>query len=239
MSEWAAKRFWKKAEIVEIDSAFSVELDGRSVRTPAKTALIVPTRELATEIAAEWDAQEEKIDPLTMPFTRSSNAAIDKVRVQHAEVADMLAAYGDSDLICYRAGHPQELIERQNKGWDPLVDWSATELKSPLQVYVGLMHESQPANSIATLSRHVHALPAFQLTAFHDLVSLSGSLIIGFAVIRGFAPASELWEISRIDEQWQIDQWGEDEEAANLANSKRDAFLHADRFFRVSAQTSV
>lgn len=238
MSEWAAKRFWKTTEVVEEADGFSIALDGRPVRTPAKAHLRVPTQGLAAEVAAEWDAQEDKIDPLTMPFTRSSNAAIDKVTVQHDEVAAMLAAYGDSDLICYRAGHPQELIERQNRGWDPLVDWSTTELKAPLQVYVGLVHEAQPEASIKTLSERVHNLSPFELTAFHDLVSLSGSLIIGFAVIRDYAPADELWEISRIDETWQIDQWGEDEEATNLANSKRDAFLHADRFFRLSAHSS-
>ncbi len=235
MSEWAAKRFWKKAEVVEVENGYSVELDGRSVRTPAKALLVVPTQDMAKEIASEWDAQGEKIDPMTMPFTRSSNAAIDKVTAQHGEVADMLSAYGDSDLICYRASHPNELVERQNKAWDPLVDWSATHFKAPLQVYVGVMHEAQPEASISRLKERVHALTPFQLTAFHDLVSLSGSLLIGFAAIEGFADAAALWDISRIDEDWQIDQWGEDEEAMILVQTKRDAFLHADRYFRVSA----
>lgn len=235
MSEWAAKRFWKMADVAEADGGYTVELDSRSVRTPAKAPLVVPTKAMAAAIAAEWDAQDEKIHPETMPFTRSANAAIDKVRVQHSEVADLLAAYGDSDLICYRASHPQELVERQNAAWDPLVDWSATQLKAPLQVYVGLMHASQPEGSIAKLTQMVHALDPFQLTAFHDLVSLSGSLIVGFGAIHGYASPETLWDVSRIDENWQIDQWGEDEEAMKQANIKREAFLHADRFFRVSA----
>jgi len=124
--------------------------------------------------------------------------------------------YGDSDLICYRASHPDGLVERQNKDWDPLVDWSATALKAPLQVYVGVMHAEQPTQSIAALSQKVHALDAFRLAAFHDLVSLSGSLIIGFAATETYASAA-------------------DEEAEKMAAQKRDAFLHADSFFRLCA----
>ncbi|MEM6593563.1 MAG: ATPase, partial [Pseudomonadota bacterium] len=116
-----------------------------------------------------------------------------------------------------------------------LVDWSATQLKAPLKVFVGVMHASQSKDSLKTLSQRVHALSPFQLTAFHDLVSLSGSLVIGFAVVDDYATAEDLWDISRIDEQWQIDQWGRDEEAETQAEIKRAAFLHADAFFRVSA----
>lgn len=236
MSEWAAKRFWKEAAVVEADGGHTVALDGRPVRTPAKSPLILPTRALADEVAREWDAQAEKIEPLTMPFTRAANAAVDKVTQQHAEVADMLASYGDSDLICYRAADPQGLVERQNVGWDPLVDWSATHLKAPLQVFVGVMHASQPKASLEVLARRVHAFDPFQLTAFHDLVSLSGSLIMGFAVTEGRANAAEIWDTSRIDEVWQIEQWGEDDEASDMAAQKRKAFLHAEQFFHMSAQ---
>jgi chaperone required for assembly of F1-ATPase len=236
MSEWAAKRFWKDATVVEEAGGHTVALDGRVVRTPAKAPLILPTRAMAEEVAREWDAQGDVIEPLKMPFTRSANAAIDKVTVQHAEVAEMLASYGDSDLICYRASDPQGLVERQNAGWDPLVDWSATHLKAPLQVYVGVMHASQPEASLATLSKRVHGFDPFQLTAFHDLVSLSGSLVVGFAVTEGRAGAAEMWDISRIDEVWQIEQWGADEEAEAMAAQKRQAFLHAEAFFRLSAQ---
>ncbi len=234
MSEWAAKRFWKTADVVADGDGYGVTLDGRAVRTPAKASLILPTRGLAEEVAQEWQAQEELIQPLTMPFTRSANAATDKVMPQHSEVADMLAAYGDSDLICYRASHPQGLVERQNAGWDPLVDWSVTHLKAPLQVYVGVMHASQPEASQETLARRTHAMTPFQLTAFHDLVSLSGSLIIGFAAVEGRNTPEALWDISRIDETWQIDQWGADDEAAEQAGIKRAAFLHAYRFYRLS-----
>jgi len=235
MTDWAAKRFWTDTAVAQVEGGFGVTLDGRMLRTPVKSALVLPTRGMADEVAREWDAQEGKIDPLSMPFTRAANAATDKVTPQHAEVADMLAAYGDSDLICYRASDPRSLVERQNKGWDPLVDWSATALKAPLQVYVGVMHAEQPVQSVATLRQKVHSFDAFRLAAFHDLVSLSGSLIIGMAVTENYASAIDLWDISRIDENWQAEQWGHDEEAEQMAIQKRDAFLHADRFFRLCA----
>lgn len=139
MSEWSMRRFWKEAGVVPEDGGFAVKLDGRGVKTPAKTPLVVPTMALAQAIADEWDAQGEKVDPTGMPFTRMANSALDKVRTQHAEVADMLAAYGDSDLLCYRADHPAELIARQAAGWDPLLAWAAEVLGAPLAPRVGVI----------------------------------------------------------------------------------------------------
>lgn len=235
MSEWQARRFWKEATVAEQDGGFTIHLDGRPVRTPAKAPLVVPSRALAGEIAAEWDAQEGVIDPNTMPFTRSANAAIDKVRIQRAEVADMIADYGDSDLLCYRAEGPPDLVARQAAAWNPLLDWAGRDLGARLTVAQGVMHVAQPPAAIARLRDAVHELDAFRLTGFHDLVSLSGSLILGFAVARGRMDPQEAWDVSRIDETWQIEQWGEDDEAAEHAERKRAAFLHARRFFDLGA----
>lgn len=234
MSDWKPKRFWKESEVVELDNGYTVELDGRRVKTPAKEALVLPTREMAQAVAAEWDAQDKEVDPSTMPFTRSANAAIDKVRHQHGEVADMLAAYGDSDLLCYRAAHPEELTKKQSEIWDPALDWAAENLGVRLIPVIGVVHQPQPEEAIHTLSRQVHALDPFQLAAFHDLVSLSGSLILGFAAAKNWHEVDQIWRISRLDEQWQEDQWGVDEEAREHAEIKRQAFLHAKRFFDVS-----
>ena len=118
MSGWSAKRVWTETRVEEMDGGFTVQLDGRAVKTPAKTLLVVPTRAMADQIAAEWEAQQGKVDPRTMPWTRSANAAIDKVATQFAEVAGLLAAYGDTDLLCYRAGGPAKLVLRQAEGWD-------------------------------------------------------------------------------------------------------------------------
>ncbi|WP_297538706.1 ATP12 family protein [Roseovarius sp.] len=234
MSEWKAKRFWKEAGVVEEEGGFGVRLDGRAVRTPAKAALIVPTRALAEAIAAEWNAQEGKIDPGTMPFTRSANAAIDKVARQKSEVAEMLAAYGDSDLVCYRATGPVELIEKQAAAWNPLLDWTESVLSAKLLVVEGVVHVPQDAAALARLRAHVDALDIWALTAFHDLVSLSGSLVIGFAALDGFYPVETLWSLSRVDETWQAEQWGSDEEAEEMAARKQSDFIHAKRFYDLS-----
>lgn len=233
MSEWAPKRFWKATETTETEDGYGVLLDGRPVRTPAKALLTVPTVALAERIETEFDAQSEKIDPRTMPFTRTANAAIDKVTIQHAEVADMLADYGDSDLLCYRAEAPEELVARQSEQWDPLLDWAAEELDARLLPRVGVIHEPQDAAPLANLRARVHEMDAFELAAFHDLVAISGSLIIGFAATAGHRPAEELWDISRLDETWQEEQWGEDEEAKMMAEYKKAAFLHAALFMRL------
>ena len=235
MSEWKAKRFWSEAQIVDADGGFAVHLDARPVRTPAKTPLIVPTRELAHAIAKEWNAQEEQIDPLSMPCTRSANAALDKVATQRAEVIDLIAAYGDSDLTCYRAEGPDELVAHQAAAWDPVLEWAAEKLGSRLTPVTGVIHAPQDPQQLSQLHAEVAALNNFELTAFHDLVSLSGSLILGFAACRGHQSPDLIWDTSRIDEEWQIAQWGRDEEADAHSAIKRTAFIHAHRFFMLSA----
>ncbi len=234
MAGWTAKRFWENAEVTEIEAGFSVLLDGRKLRTPVKSELVVPTREMAGEIAREWQAQGEKVDPLSMPFTRSANAAIDKVGPMHAEVAELVAEYGGTDLICYRAASPKELIARQSAAWDPLLAWAANDLAAPLKAGEGIVHIQQDAAVLKSLAKRVAAMSAFQLAAFHDLVGMSGSLIIGFGVVQQFMPAARLWQCSRIDEDWQISQWGEDDEAAATAGAKKSAFLHADKFYNMA-----
>jgi chaperone required for assembly of F1-ATPase len=231
MSEWAPKRFWKTVDVTEADGIYSVTLDDRPVKTPAKNPLSLPTRALAELIAAEWDAQTEKVDPTTMPVMRGSNAAIDKVAVQHAEVADMLAAYGDSDLLCYRADSPAGLVARQAEAWDPLLDWANTQFGGRLQVYSGVMHAPQDPVLLAAMAKRVHDMSNFEMAGFHDLVSLSGSLVIGFAAAWDHIPAEQLWDISRVDEDWQAEQWGVDDEAAESAGIKRESFLNAKQFF--------
>ncbi|WP_306132628.1 ATP12 family chaperone protein [Roseivivax marinus] len=235
MTEWAARRFWTDATAEPMEGGgHTVRLDGRAVKTPAKSPLILPSEAMARAVAAEWAAQGELIAPLSMPVTRGANAAIDKVRPQRAEVADMLAEYGDSDLLCYRAETPEELVARQEAAWDPLLDWAADTLGARLEARTGIMHAPQDADSLTRLRAAVHRLDAFELAAFHDLVSLTGSLVIGFAAERGQGASDDLWTASRIDEDWQAQQWGEDEEAANAAEHKRRAFHDAVAFLSLA-----
>lgn len=231
MSSWTPRRFWTAATVVPAEGGYTVHLDSRPVRTPQKAPLLVPTLGLAEAIAAEWEAQEKTVDPESMPFTRTANSAIDKVAPQFDAVADMLAEYGGSDLLCYRAEGPDDLVALQADAWDPLLTWARESLGVSLQTTVGVMHVSQPAASLQALRRHVRALNPFQLAAFHDLVALSGSLVIALAVARRRIAADEAWTCSRIDETWQIALWGDDEEAAEVAARKRAAFLQADRFY--------
>jgi chaperone required for assembly of F1-ATPase len=233
VSVWAARRFWTTAQTVPTEGGFAVHLDARPVRTPRKAPLTLPTAALAEAVAAEWQAQGEKVDPTTMPFTRTANSAIDTVAAQFDVIAQMVADYGGTDLLCYRAVDPDDLIEVQAKAWDPLLDWAATNLGARLRTTSGIVHVAQPPESLSVLNGLVRALTPFQLAAFHDLVSISGSLILALAVQRGRIAADEGWKLSRIDEDWQISLWGEDEEAAEAAQAKHAAFLQADRFYRL------
>ncbi|MCK8464396.1 ATPase [Aliiroseovarius sp. S1339] len=234
MSGWAAKRFWKDAKAVATDEGFTVELDGRLIKTPAKTLLQVPTQTLAEAIAKEWDAQGEQVDPATMPITRMANSALDKVAHQFTEVADMLAAYGDCDLLCYRAAEPESLVVRQADRWDPLLDWASDALGARLLPVSGIIHQPQDSNALNRLAGRVHLLSDFELTGFHDLVAISGSLVLAFAVTAERISADEAWEISRLDEVWQAEQWGVDEEASELAEKKRIEIVNAAWFFHAS-----
>ena len=238
MSEWALKRFWKETTANEKDGKFAVLLDGRPVKTPAKASLSVPTRALAYAIAAEWDAQETEVDPNTMPFTRMANSAIDKVSVQHDEVAQMLADYGDADLLCYRAEQPESLVNRQSMEWDPPLEWASEALGVRLQARAGVMHIPQDPEALSALAGRVRDMDSFRLAAFHDLVTLSGSLILGFAAAKGWKDADSIWDISVLDALWQEEQWGRDEEAHETAEIKRTAFKHAKSFFDFSGDVS-
>lgn len=230
MSAWKARRFWQDASVVEGETGFEVRLDDRPVRTPLKALLALPTRRMAEAVAAEWQAQEGVIDPASMPMTRSANAALDKVTPQHTEVAAMLAGYAETDLLCHRADHPQGLIDQQNKGWNPVLAWAADRYGAPLATVQGILPASHPAPSLASFRAVVSGFRPFPMTALHDLVTLSGSLVLGLWVADGAGSAEAAWGLSRIDEEWQISQWGADDEATQAAEIKRAAFLHAARF---------
>lgn len=231
MSAWKAKRFWKEAAVEAVGGGFTVRLDGRPVRTPAKALLVVPTSGLAEAIAREWDAQSGLVKPEIMPFTRSANSAIDKIIPQFDAVVEMLAAYGGTDLLCYRATGPESLVARQAAGWDPLLDWAATTLDVPLVATAGVMHIAQTPAALSRLHGFVAALTPFQLAAFHDLVAISGSLVLALALTRCRLTAPEAWALSRIDEAWQIERWGEDEEASASEAVREADFLQAARFY--------
>lgn len=233
MTEWKAKRFWDAVHVEAVDDGFRVLLDERVLNTPGKVPLIVPTRALADAVAAEWRTQEGHIQPLTMPHTRSANSAIERIVPQHAAVCDMLAAYGETDLLCYRAASPEALTQRQAEAWDPLLDWAKNRYGARLVSVAGVLPVDQDAQALAALRAAVHATEAFPLTALHDLITLTGSLVLGLAIAEGHISVNTGWDLSRIDEDWQIAQWGEDDEAQRMADAKRAQVEHAGQFWNL------
>ncbi len=224
MSEWKAKRFWETVSVEAQDDGFAIHLDGRPVRTPAKAPLLVPTHGFAEVIAQEWRDQTDEVNPGTMPATRTANVAIDKVSLRLPQVVAHLVEYGASDLLCYRAEGPSELVQRQAAKWDPLLAWSAATLNAPLQTIAGIMPVPQPPQSLENFRTRLSSFDAFSLSAFHELVSLSGSLVLAFAVDKNHVSATSAWSLSRLDEVFQQEQWGNDEEADAAAAIKQTAF---------------
>lgn len=232
MTEWKARRFWTDVSVEAVPAGVAVRLDGRPVRTPLKTELAVPSRALADGIAAEWQAQGEVIDPMSMPLTRAANATLDKVIPQRAEVAAGLSEYGGSDLLCYRAEGPEGLRARQGAAWDPMLDWADATFGARLAVTSGVMPARQPEAALTALRDHVDGLSPWDLTALSEVVSLSGSLVLGLAVLAGH-DAADIWDRSRVDETWQAEQWGEDEEEAARIAVKRADFLQAQHYLHL------
>ena len=224
------KRFYKEASPSPEDGAVAILLDGRPVRTPARNKLRVPTEELAEAIVEEWNAQAEEVDPRSMPLTGLANAALDRVAPDPAVFAATLAAYGESDLLCYRADAPQPLVERQAAAWDPLLEWARHRFDVDFELVRGVIHRPQPAATVEQLTRVVPARTAFHLTALSPLVTISGSLIVALALAEGAIGLEQAWDAATLDEAWQAEKWGEDALAVQALMNRRRDFEGAYRF---------
>lgn len=207
------KRFYTTVAIGEQPGGFGLLLDGRSVRTPAKSLLAVEDRGLAEAMAAEWSAQGDVIDAATMPLTRIVNTALDGVTGREGEIRDDIAKFAGSDLLCYRAEHPQELIDRQTDGWDPVLAWLVEATGARLRVTDGLMPVAQDPAEIAKVRAALDDLDALGLTALHIVTTLTGSAVLALALRCRRLDADAAWRLAHIDEDWQIEQWGTDDEA--------------------------
>ena len=236
MSFLKKKRFWSDVVVVGSTGGFVIHLDGRVVKTPARHDLNVPTRAAAELIAIEWAAVEDTLDPSKMPATQWANIAIDRVGEKHADVVDMLAAYGGTDLLCYRATHPEELIEKQAAVWDAPLAWAEATFDAPLKVTQGVIPVDQPNQSVANLRAQVAKMEPFALSAFHDLVHISGSLVLSLAISNGEMSAESAWDAAQVDEIWQTELWGEDEDAIEAAAQKRQSFLFAAKLLESVAE---
>lgn len=227
------KRFYKRAEAVKTDAGWTVELDGRPLRTPQRHALQLPTEAMARAIAGEWNAQGDIIDPVSMHATGIANAAIDHVAPGRAAFADGLAAYGESDLLCYRAERPAELVERQCRVWDPLLQWAGRRYDIGFEIAEGIIHRPQPEPTLARLRAALDAYDDFALAAAQPLVTISGSLVIALALLENEIDMETAWQAGVLDDNYQTESWGADEEAARSFAARRQTFEAAAAFLRL------
>lgn len=210
------KRFYTQATVAAADDgqAWQVLLDGRPLRTPAKAPLQLPQRAVAAAVADEWAAQGTHIDPATMPLTRIANSTIDGVAARRAEVEAEIVRYACNDMLCYRADRPAALIARQAAAWDPIVAWASRALSADIATGQGISHVAQPAALADAVARHVQHFDVFALAALHVITTLTGSALLALAHAEGVLSAAELWRLAHVDEDFQIEQWGWDAEAA-------------------------
>lgn len=223
------KRFYEKAEVAESEGGFAVHLDGRPVKTPARNLLLLPTRAAAQIVADEFAAQEKLIDPGKMPATRLVNTAIDGIAQDPQAVFEDILRFAGTDMLCYRADSPQELVSRQTENWDPLIDWMES-LGARFALAEGVMHVEQPREAIAAFSVHMAGFKdPLALAALHTMTTLMGSAIIALAVAKGEISAEKGWAIAHIDEDWTIEHWGSDAEAIERRKNREIEMMVAAR----------
>src|SRR5581483_3287885 len=207
------RRFYKEAGVAEADGGFAITLDGKPIRTPSGRQVVVPARALADAVAAEWAAQGETIDPVNMPLTRIANSVVEGVVDRVELVTDDLAKYFEADLLFYRAGHPEGLVAREAAHWDPVLFWAAEALGAHFILSEGIMHVKQPDEALRAARSALPGDP-WSVAALHVVTTLTGSALLALALAHGMRDADQVWAAAHVDEDWNIDQWGADEEAA-------------------------
>lgn len=207
------RRFYDTVSACERRDGFGVLLDDRVVRTPGKRELLLPTRNLASALAEEWQAQTRFVDPATMPLTRLANTALDGVTGKEQAVRADIVSYAGSDLACYRAEHPEGLAAEQVRHWDPILNWAEAVLGARFHTVTGIMPVSQSPVAIARIAEHIAPFGAWRLTAMHLMTTLTGSVLLTLAHHHGRLTLDETWHAANVDEDWQISRWGEDHEA--------------------------
>jgi chaperone required for assembly of F1-ATPase len=225
------KRFYRQ---VSVGGDFSVLLDGKPIKTPAKSRLVLPTQRLAEAVAEEWRSQGTSIVPATMPLTKLANTAIDRAETLRDDIAADLLGFGKSDLLCYRAIEPAELIERQQEGWDPLLDWAHAALGARLKTTHGVGHVEQDAGAIAALDRVLRAQDGWSLTGLQTTTTITGSLVLALAIAQGRLIPAEAFGLSRIDETFQAEKWGRDPLAEKRARLHAIELEMAGRFIELA-----
>ncbi|MFV1919218.1 ATP12 family protein [Sphingomonas sp. MJ1 (PH-R8)] len=224
------KRFWKTVTVEPTDAGLGIALDGRPVRTPGRVPLALPTPALARAVADEWSAVEDRLDPRAMPLTGLANAAIDRIAPDPAAFAAGLAAYGESDVLCYRAEDPEPLVARQQAAWDPVLAWARKRYDVTFAITAGVMHVAQPPATIARLGEATAARDAFALAGLSPIVTITGSLVLALALAERAFDAETVWNAAHVDEDWQVERWGEDPLATEARLIRRRDYDAAVQF---------
>ncbi|MBU4432834.1 MAG: ATPase [Alphaproteobacteria bacterium] len=229
------RRFYKAVTVApapaENAGGFAVLLDGRTPKSPAKSPLVLPSQALAQLVADEWDAQVKVIDSTIMPATRLAFTAIDRIAETRAAVAAEVAAYAGSDLLCYRADHPTPLVERQMREWQPVLDWAGSMLGAPFTPVTGIIHTPQPAETLARVEALALALDDFSLAGLAYASGLLGSTVLALAIRAGQLDGQRALDLSRLEEIFQADQWGQDAEARLRADNLAVEAAALERWF--------
>jgi chaperone required for assembly of F1-ATPase len=225
------KRFYKDVSSgpVEEGEGFGVRLDGKPVKTPAGQKLAVPTAALAEAMAAEWAAQGDAIVPSSMPMMQMVSTALDRMPLTRGQVQGYVSGFGASDMLCYRADTPADLVGLQSVQWQPWLDWAARELDAPLAITAGIVPVVQEEDSLAALRRRVESHDDWALTALQSLAPCLGSLVLSLAVVEGKLTAAEAFDLSRLEERFQNERWGQDHEAKTRSDGLRQEVLAAAR----------
>ncbi len=226
------KRFYEDVSVTGADDAYTVLLDGKSVKTPARDDLVVPTEALAGLIAREWAAQRGGVKPETMPLTRLASTALDTTTANLGKVIAELMAYIGHDLLCYRAEVPLVLRTAEEAAWDPYLDWLENAYLVRLVVTTGIATVAQEGAGLKTLQDSLEGMDVFALTALHNATTLSGSLVLGLALMKGFRSPEEIWAAAHVDEDYQIAKWGEDEENKAARAARADLWQAVADFSR-------
>ncbi|MEH6790191.1 ATP12 family chaperone protein [Parasphingorhabdus sp.] len=229
------KRFYKDVSVLLQGDAFAITLDGRPVKTPQRNPLAVPTLALAEALAEEWAAQGEDIVPASMPLTALAQGACDQVARERERIVSRIAAFADSDMLYYRADEGQQaLVDHQAGQWDPLLDWARQRYDVSFNLIHGIRYEAQPAETIERLAAAVEAQDDFAVATMLSLVGLSGSLIATLALVEGVQESAMLWPLVNLEELWQEQIWGRDDQAVAARGIKQAEFEAAARFLDLS-----
>ena len=225
------KRFYAQAAVAETPDGFAVRLDDKPVRTPSGRALVASNREIAEAIAAEWDAQKDFLDPLTMPLTRFANSVIEAIVDRVDAVAEDIVKYLGSDLLFYRAGHPEALAAREAALWDPVLFWAADALGAHFILAEGVVHVGQPDSAIRAAREALPSDP-WSIAALHVVTTLTGSALLALALLHGVLDSDQVWTAAHVDEDWNAEQWGVDGEVAARRAARLVDFSAAVRILK-------